>query len=106
MKRWMVALLVTGCATSHSLDRGDDERPRVEVARAGSPKMRTAGYVLVAIGGVLAVGAIAAGAASNSSGCHDESCWLPQLTAGATLGALGGSLAITGGALAIAGRDR
>jgi hypothetical protein len=106
MKWIAVALLVTGCATSHSIDRGDDERPRVEVARSGSPAMRRAGYVLVAVGGVFAVGAIAAGAASNPSGCHDESCWLPQLTAGATLGSLGGSLAITGGALAIAGRDR
>ncbi|MGZ3406458.1 MAG: hypothetical protein ACXVAN_08460 [Polyangia bacterium] len=104
--KWMaVALLISGCATSHSIDRGDDERPRAEVC-AGSARMRNAGYVLVAVGGVFAVGAIAAGAASNPSGCHDESCWLPQLTAGLTLGVFGGSLAITGAALAIAGRDR
>jgi hypothetical protein len=103
-----LVVLLAACATTHPSDaRGDDERPPIAApAPKGSRPMRRAGYVLIAIGSVLAVGAIAAAAASNRPGCHDEECFVPQLAAGASLGAAGGSLVITGGALAIAGRER
>jgi hypothetical protein len=108
----LLALALAGCATTHRptpRNSGDDERPRFESSapRPRSLAMRRAGYALVAVGSVLSVGAIIAGAAANPSGCHDETCWLGQMTAGVTLGALGGSLAITGGGLAVAGsRER
>ena len=48
---------------------------------------------------VLVAGAVIAGATSASPGCHDEGCWLPQLTAGSSLGAVGSALLLTAGIL-------
>lgn len=86
---------------------GDDERPRIvePTPHRRSPALRRAGYALIGIGGVFAIGAIAAGAASNPPGCHDEDCWLPQMTAGLSFGSAGAALLIAGGAMAFVGRD-
>jgi hypothetical protein len=110
----LIALTLSACATTYSptyssaLDPpaptlGRDDAPPLPPPppRRRSPKMRTAGYVLLGIGGVLAIAAGAVGATANQPGCKDEQCWLPQLAIGTSLGSLGGSLALTGGILAL-----
>jgi hypothetical protein len=65
----------------------------------------TAGWALLGIGGALLTGAIGAFASSNPPGCHDESCWVGQTAAGASLAATGGLSMLIGTLLAATSRS-
>jgi hypothetical protein len=71
--------------------------------RPRTTRTRRDGYIVLGIGGALALGAVIAAVTGDPPGCHDETCWMPRLTAGLTLGILGGALVVAGGAMAISG---
>jgi hypothetical protein len=62
---------------------------------------RRAGFITLGIGSlVAALGLVTWFVIPGPAGCHDEGCWLPQLAAGTSLLAIGGSTMVTGAILA------
>jgi hypothetical protein len=58
------------------------------------------GWAIFGIGAVLAAAGIGAGLSAYAPCTGDEGCWLPQMVAGSTLGAIGGLSMIIGGSVA------
>jgi hypothetical protein len=58
------------------------------------------GWALLGVGAGLAILGIGAGLSALAPCTGDESCWVPQMISGSTLGSIGGVSMIIGGALA------